>query len=113
MLTRTRQNPQCSGWRSPRTNGGSADLSTFEVWRLPKGQYENRNIRFGVREHGMGAICNGLALDGSGLIPYGATFMCFTDYRQRSALSSALSEAGVIYMTHDSIALGEDGPTTG
>jgi len=38
-------------------------------WRLPKGQYENRNIRFGVREHGMGAICNGLALDGSGLIP--------------------------------------------
>ncbi|HEY9846352.1 MAG TPA: transketolase C-terminal domain-containing protein, partial [Candidatus Caenarcaniphilales bacterium] len=56
--------------------------------------------------------CNGLALDGSGLIPYGATFMCFTDYMRAAIRLSALSEAGVIYiMTHDSIALGEDGPT--
>jgi len=55
---------------------------------------ENRNIRFGVREHGMGAICNGLALDGSGLIPYGATFMCFTDYMRAAIRLSALSEAG-------------------
>jgi len=77
-----------------------------------KGQYENRNLRFGVREHGMGAICNGIALHNSGLIPYGATFLIFTDYMRAAIRISALSEAGVIWvMTHDSIALGEDGPT--
>jgi transketolase len=60
----------------------------------------------------MGAICNGLALDGSGLIPYCATFLVFTDYMRAAIRLSALSEAGVIYvMTHDSIQLGEDGPT--
>ncbi|PSB60610.1 transketolase, partial [Chroococcidiopsis cubana CCALA 043] len=60
----------------------------------------------------MGSICNGLALDGSGLIPYCATFLVFTDYMRAAIRLSALSEAGVIYvMTHDSIALGEDGPT--
>jgi transketolase len=102
----------------PELIGGSADLAPSNKTLLKssgdfqKGQYENRNIRFGVREHGMGAICNGLALDGSGLIPYGATFMCFTDYMRAAIRLSALSEAGVIYiMTHDSIALGEDGPT--
>jgi transketolase len=60
----------------------------------------------------MGAITNGLALDGSGLIAYCATFLVFTDYMRAAIRLSALSEAGVIYvMTHDSIALGEDGPT--
>ncbi|CAN7052487.1 unnamed protein product [Brassica rapa subsp. trilocularis] len=70
------------------------------------------NLRFGVREHGMGAICNGIALHSPGLIPYCATFFVFTDYMRGAMRISALSEAGVIYvMTHDSIGLGEDGPT--
>jgi len=77
-----------------------------------KGQYAERNLRFGVREHGMGAICNGIALHNSGLIPYCATFYIFTDYMRAAMRMSALSQAGVIYvMTHDSIGLGEDGPT--
>jgi len=102
----------------PELIGGSADLAPSNKTLLKssgdfqKGQYQNRNIRFGVREHGMGAITNGLALDGSGLIPYCATFLVFTDYMRAAIRLSALSEAGVIYvMTHDSIALGEDGPT--
>lgn len=102
----------------PEMIGGSADLAPSNNTLLKssgdyqKGQYENRNLRFGVREHGMGAICNGLALDGSGLIPYCATFLVFTDYMRAAIRLSALSEAGVIYvMTHDSIQLGEDGPT--
>jgi len=102
----------------PELIGGSADLAPSNKTLLKssgdfqKGQYANRNIRFGVREHGMGAIANGLALDGSGLIPYCATFLVFTDYMRAAIRLSALSEAGVIYvMTHDSIALGEDGPT--
>lgn len=71
-----------------------------------------RNVRFGVREHGMGAICNGIALHTPGLIPYCATFFVFTDYLRAAMRISALCEAGVIYvMTHDSIGLGEDGPT--
>ncbi len=102
----------------PELIGGSADLAPSNKTLLKssgdfqKGQYANRNIRFGVREHGMGAISNGLALDGSGLIPYCATFLVFTDYMRAAIRLSALSEAGVIYvMTHDSVALGEDGPT--
>ncbi|OWY66992.1 transketolase [cyanobacterium TDX16] len=102
----------------PELVGGSADLAPSNNTQLKnsgdfqKGQYQNRYIRFGVREHGMGSICNGLALDGSGLIPYCATFLVFTDYMRAAIRLSALSEAGVIYvMTHDSIALGEDGPT--
>jgi len=102
----------------PELIGGSADLAPSNKTLLKssgdfqKGQYANRNLRFGVREHGMGSICNGLALDGSGLIPYCATFLVFTDYMRPAIRLSALSEAGVIYvMTHDSIALGEDGPT--
>jgi len=102
----------------PELVGGSADLAPSNNTQLKnsgdfqKGQYENRYIRFGVREHGMGSICNGLALEGSGLIPYCATFLVFTDYMRAAIRLSALSEAGVIYvMTHDSIALGEDGPT--
>lgn len=102
----------------PELIGGSADLAPSNKTLLKssgdfqKGQYQNRNLRFGVREHGMGAICNGIVLHGSGLIPYGATFLVFTDYMRNSIRLSALAEAGVIWvMTHDSIALGEDGPT--
>lgn len=77
-----------------------------------KDSYAERNLRFGVREHAMGAICNGLALHDTGLIPYCATFFIFTDYMRSAMRMSALSQAGVIYvMTHDSIGLGEDGPT--
>lgn len=73
---------------------------------------EERNVRFGVREHGMGAISNGIALHSPGLIPYCATFFVFTDYMRAAIRLSALAEARVIYvMTHDSIGLGEDGPT--
>lgn len=102
----------------PELIGGSADLAPSNKTLLKgfgdfqKGQYQNRNLRFGVREHAMGAICNGIALHNSGLIPYGATFLVFTDYMRNSIRLSALSEAGVIWvMTHDSVALGEDGPT--
>lgn len=102
----------------PELIGGSADLTHSNLTELKgigefqKGQYQNRNIHFGVREHGMGAICNGMALHGSGLIPYGATFLIFTDYMRASIRLSALSDAGVIWvMTHDSIGQGEDGPT--
>lgn len=102
----------------PGLVGGSADLAPSNLTLMKmfgdfqKGQYGERNLRFGVREHGMGAICNGIALHGSGLIPYCATFFIFTDYMRSAMRMSALSEAGVIYvMTHDSIGLGEDGPT--
>lgn len=79
---------------------------------LGAGTYAERNIRFGVREHAMGAICNGIGLHNSGLIPYCATFYIFTDYMRNAMRMSALSEMGVVYvMTHDSIGLGEDGPT--
>ena len=102
----------------PEMVGGSADLTHSNLTFMKvsgsfqKGSYENRNLRFGVREHGMGAICNGIALHNSGLIPYGATFLIFTDYMRAAIRLSALSEAGSIWvMTHDSVALGEDGPT--
>ncbi|MEB3212128.1 MAG: transketolase [Leptolyngbyaceae bacterium] len=102
----------------PELIGGSADLTHSNLTELKnsgdflKGQYENRNLRFGVREHGMGAICNGIALHNSGLIPYCATFLVFADYMRAAIRVAALSQAGVIYvMTHDSIGLGEDGPT--
>ncbi len=101
----------------PEMIGGSADLTHSNLTELKgagdfqKGNYGGRNLRFGVREHGMGAICNGIALH-SGLIPYCATFLVFTDYMRAAIRLSALSQAGVIYvMTHDSIGLGEDGPT--
>jgi len=102
----------------PELIGGSADLTHSNLTYLKvsdsfqKGNYGGRNLRFGVREHGMGAICNGIALHGSGLIPYGATFLVFTDYMRAAIRISALSQCGVIWvMTHDSVALGEDGPT--
>lgn len=102
----------------PELIGGSADLTHSNLTELDcsgefqKGKYENRNIHFGVREHAMGAICNGIALHNSGLVPYGATFLIFTDYMRNPIRLSALSRAGAIWvMTHDSVALGEDGPT--
>ncbi|KAJ6804436.1 putative transketolase, chloroplastic [Iris pallida] len=102
----------------PGLLGGSADLASSNMTLLKsfgdfqKDTPEERNVRFGVREHGMGAICNGIALHSPGLIPYCATFFAFTDYMRAAMRISALSEAGVIYvMTHDSIGLGEDGPT--
>ncbi len=102
----------------PELIGGSADLTHSNLTELKcsgdfqKGAYENRNVRCGVREHGMAAICNGIALHNSGLIPYCATFLVFADYMRGAMRLSALAEAGVIYvLTHDSIALGEDGPT--
>jgi transketolase len=102
----------------PELIGGSADLTHSNLTEIKgdgdfqKGQYQNRNVHFGVREHGMGAICNGMALHGSGLIPYGATFLIFTDYMRAAIRLSALSLAGSIWvMTHDSIGQGEDGPT--
>ena len=102
----------------PELLGGSADLTHSNLTEIKvsgdfqKGQFQNRNVHFGVREHAMGAICNGMALHGSGLIPYGATFLIFTDYMRAAIRLSALSEAGVIWvMTHDSIGQGEDGPT--
>ncbi|MEB3181335.1 MAG: transketolase [Nostocaceae cyanobacterium] len=102
----------------PELIGGSADLTHSNLTEIKgegefqKGQYQNRNVHFGVREHGMGAICNGMALHGSGLIPYGATFLIFTDYMRAAIRLSALSLAGCIWvMTHDSIGQGEDGPT--
>ncbi|MEH2173784.1 transketolase [Nostoc sp.] len=102
----------------PELIGGSADLTHSNLTEIKgkgdfqKGEYENPNIHFGVREHAMGAICNGIALHSSGLIPYGATFLIFTDYMRAAIRLSALSQAGVIWvMTHDSIGQGEDGPT--
>ena len=102
----------------PGLLGGSADLASSNMTLMKMfGNFQKdtpaeRNIRFGVREHGMGAISNGIALHSPGLIPYCATFFVFTDYMRAAIRLSALSQAGVIYvMTHDSIGLGEDGPT--
>jgi transketolase len=97
--------------------GGSADLapSTKTILQGEKdfqaGQYEGRNFHFGVREHGMGAILSGMALHG-GVIPYGATFLIFSDYMRPPIRLAAMMGLKVIYVfTHDSIGLGEDGPT--
>lgn len=101
----------------PELLGGSADLAHSNMTYMKgipdfqPGSYEGRNFRFGVREHGMGAIVNGMTLHG-GLIPYDATFLIFTDYMRAAIRLSALSQVRVLHiMTHDSIALGEDGPT--
>ena len=103
--------------RLPTLVGGSADLTTSNQ-TLPKGEasvtrddFSGRYIRFGVREHGMGAILNGMALHG-GVHPYGGTFLIFSDYMRPSIRLAALMELPVVYVfTHDSIGLGEDGPT--
>eukprot|EP00051_Salpingoeca_urceolata_P035783 m.31254 g.31254 ORF g.31254 m.31254 type:complete len:688 (+) comp9707_c0_seq1:242-2305(+) len=102
----------------PAMIGGSADLTPSNLTRVPahdadfsKTTPNGRYLRFGVREHGMAAVCNGMAAHG-GLIPFGATFLVFSGYALGSIRLSALSGFQVIYvMTHDSIGLGEDGPT--
>ncbi|MGA0162580.1 MAG: transketolase-like TK C-terminal-containing protein, partial [Vulcanococcus sp.] len=102
----------------PELIGGSADLTHSNLTDIKgesgfqKGAEGNRYLHFGVREHAMGAILNGLAYHGSGLVPYGGTFCVFAGYMVGAMRLSALSELGVIYvLTHDSIGLGEDGPT--
>ena len=101
----------------PALMGGSADLAPSNNTLIKNSidfqadTPEGRNLRFGVREHAMGAIINGMAYH-KGLIPYGATFMVFTDYVRPAMRLAALSHLRTIWvMTHDSIFLGEDGPT--
>jgi transketolase len=97
--------------------GGSADLAGSNKTTInadgfiQKNTYSHRNIRFGVREHAMAGILNGMAVNG-GVIPFGATFLTFSDYLRGSMRLTALMGIRVIYVfTHDSIGLGEDGPT--
>ncbi|RWA73773.1 transketolase [Mesorhizobium sp.] len=99
------------------TVGGSADLThsnltiTKGMDRIVPGGYAGRYVHYGIREHGMAATMNGIALH-AGFVPYGGTFLCFADYARGAMRLSALMSQRVIYvMTHDSIGLGEDGPT--
>jgi transketolase len=101
----------------PTLIGGSADLAPStktlinDVDDFKADHYGQRNLRFGVREHAMGGIISGMALHG-GVIPYGATFLIFSDYMRPSIRLAAMMGLKVIYVfTHDSIGLGEDGPT--
>ena len=101
----------------PETVGGSADLAGSNNTRtkgqgaVKPGDFAGSFVHYGIREHGMAAAMNGIALHG-GLIPYSGTFMVFTDYARPAIRLSALMHQRVIYvMTHDSIGLGEDGPT--
>src|SRR5437867_1746776 len=101
----------------PMLIGGSADLGVSnntdikDSGDFEAGSYDGRIIHFGVREHAMGATLTGMGLNG-GLIPYGGTFMTFSDYMRPSIRLACLSEVQVIYVfTHDSVGLGEDGPT--
>jgi transketolase len=101
----------------PALIGGSADLTgsnntkTPSTGALTTGNYGGRYVYYGIREFGMSAAMNGMALHG-GVIPYGGTFLVFTDYARPAIRLSAIQQVRVIYvMTHDSIGLGEDGPT--
>lgn len=101
----------------PEVLGGSADLApSTNTWMnaypaFSAGERAGRNLHFGVREHGMGAVVNGMAYHG-GVIPFGATFMVFSDYMRPPLRIAALSHLGSIWVfTHDSIGVGEDGPT--
>ena len=101
----------------PEIVGGSADLAASNLTfveglkTITKDDYNGNNIMYGIREHAMGAIMNGLALHG-GAIPYGGTFFVFSDYLRPSMRLAALMGLRVIYvLTHDSIGVGEDGPT--
>jgi transketolase len=101
----------------PELIGGSADLAS-STNTIIKGEpsfsaanYAGRNFHFGIREHGMGSVMNGMSLHG-GVIPYGATFLIFSDYMRPTIRLASFMERHVIYVyTHDSIGLGEDGPT--
>jgi transketolase len=93
-------------FRNPGDEAGNQQGSSGGGW-----SYGGRNLHFGVREHAMGSIANGLAVHG-GVIPFTATFLIFSDYMRPAIRLAALMEQGVIFVfTHDSIALGEDGPT--
>jgi transketolase len=101
----------------PELIGGSADLTGSNLTNVKNGgvfsatQRNGRNFHFGIREHGMGAVMNGMALHG-GIVPYGGTFLVFADYMRPAIRLAALMRQQVIYVfTHDSIGLGEDGPT--
>jgi len=101
----------------PETIGGSADLTGSNNTKtkgqkpLTKEDYSGRYLYYGIREFGMAAAMNGMALHG-GVIPYGGTFLIFTDYARPAIRLSALQRIRIVYvMTHDSIGLGEDGPT--
>ena len=101
----------------PELAGGSADLTGSNLTKaksqkpVTPGDFSGSYIHYGVREHGMAAAMNGIALHG-GFVPYGGTFLIFTDYCRPAIRLSALMKQRVIYvMTHDSIGLGEDGPT--
>ncbi|WP_417523974.1 transketolase [Marinovum sp.] len=101
----------------PETIGGSADLTgsnntkTGDLGTFDVDNRGGRYVYYGIREHGMASAMNGMALHG-GVRPYGGTFMCFTDYARPAMRLSALMQQPVVYvMTHDSIGLGEDGPT--
>ncbi|MEE6176910.1 transketolase [Mycobacterium sp. 050134] len=100
----------------PGLVGGSADLAASTNTRIPgadvgPGDFGGRNIHFGIREHAMAAVMNGIALHG-GLRPFGATFLVFADYLRPALRLSALMKLPVVYVfTHDSVHVGEDGPT--
>jgi transketolase len=101
----------------PETIGGSADLTgsnntkSKDMPVYSATNYGGRYVHFGIREHGMAAALNGMALHG-GVIPYGGTFFCFTDYcRPSIRLAALMGVRSIFVMTHDSIGLGEDGPT--
>ncbi len=101
----------------PQIVGGSADLAASNLTlvdgmkTIVKGDYDGNNIMYGIREHAMGAVMNGLSLHG-GVIPYGGTFFVFSDYMRPAMRLAALMGIRAIYvLTHDSIGVGEDGPT--
>jgi transketolase len=102
----------------PTQIGGSADLhpstKTYyaDLGDVQKGEYGGKNLHFGVREHAMGAVVHGLALHGGIIKPYGATFFAFLDYMRPPVRLAALNKAPLVWIyTHDSIGVGEDGPT--
>lgn len=119
MATRVASGKVLNGIAARVSNllGGSADLAPSTKTLITgspdqsSDHPEGRNLRFGVREHGMGAIVNGMALHG-GVIPYGSTFLIFSDYLRPSLRVAALMDVHSVFVfTHDSIAVGEDGPT--
>jgi transketolase len=107
---------QWAASRVPELVGGSADLAPSTLTLIDgggdvqKGSYEGRNLHFGIREHGMGAVVNGLTLHG--FRAYGATFLIFSDYMKAAIrLAAVMHQPSIFVFTHDSIGLGEDGPT--
>jgi transketolase len=118
MATRKASNEvlQWLAGKLPEIVGGSADLAPSTLTLIDdgssveKGDYSGRNLHFGIREHGMGAIVNGLTV--SGFRAYGATFLIFSDYMKGSMrVGSIMGTPSIFVFTHDSIGLGEDGPT--